>query len=137
MKRTSETQVRSFVVSATTALAIVVGTAGTEAGAADNWPQWRGPNLDGTTNETDLPTTWSATENVAWTLEVADGSWTGATPIVWEDTIFLNVSYLERSGGGGFGGRDAGADGGATAAPPVVGVTVQAAARRAEAPRLQ
>ncbi|MEE2965211.1 MAG: PQQ-binding-like beta-propeller repeat protein [Acidobacteriota bacterium] len=108
MKRTSETQVRSFVVSATAALAIVVGTAGTEAGAANNWPQWRGPNLDGTTNETDLPTTWSATENVAWTLEVADGSWTGATPIVWEDTIFLNVSYLERSGGGGFGGRGRG-----------------------------
>ena len=52
MKRTSETQVRSFVVSATAALAIVVGTAGTEAGAANNWPQWRGPNLDGTTNET-------------------------------------------------------------------------------------
>ncbi|MDP6579064.1 MAG: PQQ-binding-like beta-propeller repeat protein [Vicinamibacterales bacterium] len=87
-------------------LAIVVGTAGgTGVLAADNWPQWRGPHLNGTTTETGLPTTWSDTENVVWTLEVAENSWTGATPIIWEDTIFLNISYLERSGGGGFGRR--------------------------------
>ena len=99
---------RSFVVTTATVLVIMIiaGTArGTGAQAAENWPQWRGPNLDGTTADTGLPTTWSDTEHVAWTLEVADGSWTGATPIIWEDTIFLNVSYLERSGDGGFGRR--------------------------------
>ena len=73
--------------------------------AEDSWPQWRGPNLDGTSDETGLPTTWSDTENVAWTLEVSEGSWTGATPIVWEDTIFLSVSYLDRSAGGRRFGR--------------------------------
>jgi outer membrane protein assembly factor BamB len=101
------TNVRSFIVTAASALAVLAGTAG-GAEAAENWPQWRGPHLDGTSTETGLPTAWSATDNVAWTLEVADGSWTGATPIVWEDTIFLNVSYLTRTASGGFGGRGRG-----------------------------
>ncbi|MEE2637884.1 MAG: PQQ-binding-like beta-propeller repeat protein [Acidobacteriota bacterium] len=79
-----------------TLLGLVVGGA-TAAVAGENWPQWRGPNLDGTTSELNLPTTWSATDNVSWTLEVSEGAWTGATPIVWEDTIFLSVSYLERT----------------------------------------
>jgi len=26
---------------------------------ADNWPQWRGPQLDGTSRETGLPTSWT------------------------------------------------------------------------------
>lgn len=62
----------------------------------DNWPQWRGPRLNGTSGETGLPTTWSTTSNVAWSLEIAE-SWTGATPIIWENTIFLNVSYVQRA----------------------------------------
>ena len=108
MEKAYRGSTRSFVVTTATVLVIMIiaGTArDSGAQATENWPQWRGPNLDGTTADTDLPTTWSETEHVAWTLEVADGSWTGATPIIWEDTIFLNVSYLERSGNGGFGRR--------------------------------
>ena len=92
-----------------TVLSLLTVTAATLS--AENWPQWRGPNLDGTTGETGLPTTWSETENVSWTLEVSEGTWTGSTPIVWEDTIFLSVSYLERSStgrGGRFGRRGRG-----------------------------
>ena len=109
----------SLVVAATAVFSVNNGTAGqvTTALAAENWPQWRGPNLDGTTGETNLPTTWSETENVAWTLEVTDGSWTGATPIVWDNTIFLNISYLERNSGG-FGRRGGGRRRGGGGAPP-------------------
>ena len=90
-----------FAAVAALLLAGAIGqpAAGSTAAATENWPQWRGPNLNGTSGETGLPTTWSDTENVAWTLEVP--SWTGATPIIWEDTIFLMVSYVERGGGGG------------------------------------
>ena len=35
---------------------------------AESWPQWRGPSRDGISTEKGLPTTWSATENVAWRL---------------------------------------------------------------------
>jgi outer membrane protein assembly factor BamB len=57
---------------------------------AENWPQWRGPLANGLSAETNLPTKWSATENVAWKLAMPGLS--GSTPIVWKDHIFLNVA---------------------------------------------
>jgi hypothetical protein len=58
--------------------------------AADNWPQWRGPSLDGTSGEKNLPVHWTTTENVTWKLPLP--AWSGSTPIVWGDRIFLNVA---------------------------------------------
>jgi len=57
---------------------------------AENWPQWRGPNLDSTSSETNLPVRWSPGENITWKLPLP--AWSGATPIVWGDFIFLNVA---------------------------------------------
>jgi outer membrane protein assembly factor BamB len=54
---------------------------------ADNWPQWRGPTLDGLSTETNLPAEWSATKNIAWKLPLPGPS--GATPAVWGDRLFL------------------------------------------------
>ena len=61
--------------------------------AAENWPQWRGPGLNGISNEKDLPVRWTRDENVAWKLALP--SWSGATPIIWGDRIFLNVAEKE------------------------------------------
>ena len=57
--------------------------------ADDNWPQWRGPNANGTSNSTNLPTSWSASEgqNIVWKAELPH--WSGGTPIIWGDRIFL------------------------------------------------
>jgi len=57
---------------------------------AENWPNWRGPSLNGVSQERDLPVKWSDTENVTWKLAMPDRS--GSTPVVWGDTIFLNVA---------------------------------------------
>ena len=57
---------------------------------ARDWPQWRGPHLNGTSQETDLPVTWTNSENIAWKLAMP--AWTGATPIVSGEHIFLNVA---------------------------------------------
>ena len=35
---------------------------------AENWPQWRGPSLNGLSGEKNLPVRWSKTENIAWKL---------------------------------------------------------------------
>jgi outer membrane protein assembly factor BamB len=59
------------------------------AGAAD-WPQWRGPELRGTSPERGLPVKWTETENVAF--RVALPSFGASTPIVVGDRIFLNVA---------------------------------------------
>jgi outer membrane protein assembly factor BamB len=57
---------------------------------AENWPQWRGPSANGVSSETNLPVKWSATENITWRLPLP--AWSGSTPIVWGDHIFLNVA---------------------------------------------
>ena len=64
--------------------------------AADNWPQWRGPELNGVSKEAGLARTWSPTTNIAWKLPTP--SRTGATPIIWGNTIFLNVATAEFTG---------------------------------------
>ena len=46
--------------------------------------------MNGVSTEKDLPLHWSATENIAWKLEMPARS--GATPIVWGNRIFLNVA---------------------------------------------
>ena len=61
-----------------------------------NWPQWRGPSLNGVSTETGLPVKWSATEGIAWKLPMP--SRTGATPIIWGDMIFLNIATAQSSG---------------------------------------
>ena len=55
---------------------------------AAEWPQWRGPHFNGTTDEADLPTEFSRTENVAWSVELPGVG--ASTPIVWEDKVFIS-----------------------------------------------
>lgn len=64
--------------------------------SAENWPQWRGPALNGVSAETGLPTKWSETENIAWKLAMPGRS--GSTPIIWGEHIFLNVGTADGSG---------------------------------------
>lgn len=67
--------------------ALLVLLLGYRQAGAENWPQWRGPRNDGSSEEQNLPTTWSKTENVRWRLELPGPA--GATPVVWDDRIFL------------------------------------------------
>ena len=55
---------------------------------AENWPQWRGPFLNGSTTETNLPDTWSKTENVLWVTPMPGPS--HATPVIWDDSVFVS-----------------------------------------------
>jgi outer membrane protein assembly factor BamB len=57
---------------------------------AENWPQWRGPELNGISGEKNLPVKWSPTENITWKLPMP--AWSGSTPVIWGDSIFLNVA---------------------------------------------
>jgi outer membrane protein assembly factor BamB len=57
---------------------------------ADNWPQWRGPSLNGVSTEKNLPAKWTTEDNIAWKLPMP--AWSGSTPIIWRDRIFLNVA---------------------------------------------
>jgi outer membrane protein assembly factor BamB len=67
------------------------------AAAQPGWPQWRGPNLDGTIEARGLPLEWSDTENVVWKTKLP--WWSGSTPVVWGDRIFLTSPAEPPSGG--------------------------------------
>ncbi|MHC4149584.1 MAG: PQQ-binding-like beta-propeller repeat protein [Planctomycetota bacterium] len=69
------------------ALVLIVLTSVGVAQAQENWPQWRGPDANGVGSATNLPTTWTTTENVIWKTELP--SWSGGTPIIWGDQIFV------------------------------------------------
>jgi outer membrane protein assembly factor BamB len=79
-------------------LSLAIGCAAVVTIAAENWPQWRGPLMNGVSTEKGLPLKWSAEtgENIAWKLPMPSRS--GATPIIWQDHIFLNVATAEREG---------------------------------------
>lgn len=57
---------------------------------SENWAQWRGPYLNGSTSEKNLPVSWSPpSSNVLWTTPLPGPS--AATPIIWEDTVFVTT----------------------------------------------
>ncbi len=56
--------------------------------SAGDWPQWRGPNFNGSTDEKNLPSRWSGSENIAWSTDLPSAA--ASTPIVWGDKVFLS-----------------------------------------------
>ena len=55
-----------------------------------NWPQFRGPNAQGTSANARLPEHWSAAENVAWIADIPGRGW--SSPIVWGDRVFVTTA---------------------------------------------
>ena len=67
--------------------------------ADENWPQWRGPNFSGYVEASGLPISWSETENIVW--KAALPSWSGSTPVIWGDKIFIMTPSKGEEGGHG------------------------------------
>lgn len=59
--------------------------------AADNWPQYRGPNGDGLSNAKAPPTKWSETENIRWKTAIHDKGW--SSPVVWKDQVWVTTAH--------------------------------------------
>jgi outer membrane protein assembly factor BamB len=57
---------------------------------AQQWPHWRGPNVDGASATAQPPLTWDATKNIAWKTPI-DGRGS-ATPIVWGERVFVTTA---------------------------------------------
>ncbi|MSQ95850.1 MAG: serine/threonine protein kinase [Gemmataceae bacterium] len=60
---------------------------------AEDWPTWRGPRLDGSSLEKNLPIKWTATENIAWRADIAGVG--HSSPIVHGDRIFVTTCLLK------------------------------------------
>lgn len=59
----------------------------TGAAMAQNWPNWRGPDYNGSSDAKSLPIKFSPTENVKWSLDMPGPS--AATPVIYGDNVFL------------------------------------------------
>ena len=53
-----------------------------------SWPQWRGPFFNGSTDEKNIPRSFSQTEGIAWVSPLPGPS--GATPIIFNDRVFVS-----------------------------------------------
>ncbi len=80
------------------ALSLIIGISLAAAGLsvfsektrAANWPQWRGPDGSGISNEKNLPSEWSPTKNIKWKTPI-DGR-AHSSPIVWGNRVFLTTA---------------------------------------------
>lgn len=59
------------------------------AAEVGHWPQFRGPGARGVAAEATFPDHWSATENVAWKLDIPGRGW--SSPVVWGKHVFLTT----------------------------------------------
>lgn len=62
---------------------------GRVAQAQSNWPQFRGAESLGTTDDPRLPDRWSATENVRWKQDIPGSGW--SCPVVWGNRVFVTT----------------------------------------------
>jgi outer membrane protein assembly factor BamB len=61
---------------------------------AEEWPGWRGPRLDGSSREKNLPLQWTTTENIAWKSAVPGVG--HSSPVVVGDHVFLTSCLVPR-----------------------------------------
>ena len=90
---TSFRSTATSILSASILCALCVFAALPSPARAEDWPQWRGPQQDGVSTETNVPTKWSATDNIKWKVTIPGSGY--GSPIVVGDRIFLNTA-LER-----------------------------------------
>ena len=75
------------------ALALLLLAALPRPSTADNWPQWRGPHGNGSSDDTGLPATLGQ-ENILWRTPLPGPS--AATPAVWGNRIFLTSTTASK-----------------------------------------
>lgn len=60
------------------------------AAEPSDWPQWRGPNGQGVSQESNLPDAWDASKNVRWKTPIPGRG--HSSPVVWGNRIFLTTA---------------------------------------------
>ena len=71
-------------------LALLIISSLTATGLAANWPQWRGPDGSGISNEKNLPAAWTPTTNIKWKAAIPGRG--HSSPIVWGNRVFVTTA---------------------------------------------
>jgi outer membrane protein assembly factor BamB len=73
---------------------VVIELMGMSATFGGDWANWRGPYYNGSTDEKGLPSSWSQTEGIAWSVDLQGCS--AGTPIIKDDKVFLSGVDADR-----------------------------------------
>ena len=57
---------------------------------AENWPEWRGPQRNGVSSETNLPLEWSAEKNIRWKAPLPGQG--VSSPVIWGERIYMTAA---------------------------------------------
>jgi len=66
------------------------------SGAAQEWPQFRGPDGQGHATGQGLPIAWSESQNVAWKVPVPGRGW--SSPVVGGGRVWLTTATAVKKG---------------------------------------
>ncbi len=74
--------------------ALVIAVGGVPAGVAGDWPQWRGPLQNGTSDETGVPIFWREGVGISWKVELpGEGA---STPAIWGNAVFVTAQQGDK-----------------------------------------
>jgi len=87
-------------------LAVVAGFGVAAPGGQQDmfWHQWRGPLATGVAMQGDPPVEWGEDLNVAWKVEIPGRG--SATPVIWNDRIFILTAVPTESAGATYSSTD-------------------------------
>jgi len=61
---------------------------------AGNWPQWRGPDGNGVSQESGLPIAWTEGSGIEWKCQLPE--WGDSTPAIWGNAVFVTSHVDDR-----------------------------------------
>ncbi|MDQ3071053.1 MAG: PQQ-like beta-propeller repeat protein, partial [Acidobacteriota bacterium] len=79
----------------TASLLLCLGLVAAQAAGTPDWRQFRGPGASGVADGVTLPARWSATDNIAWSIDVPGHGW--SSPIVLGDRVYLTSAVSARA----------------------------------------
>jgi outer membrane protein assembly factor BamB len=85
-----KTPIRALMVGILTTLLLECSSC---PGAAENWPQFRGPHGQGRASDSNLPLPFGPETPVLWKKDLQQGH---SSPCIWEDTLFLTMFESEQ-----------------------------------------
>lgn len=88
MKTRSSSRVRRRVCHVACGLGLAAMMIGPAWASAQNWPQFRGPDGQGLSPDTDLLTTWTSSD-IVWRTQLPGPG--HSSPVVWGDRIFVTA----------------------------------------------
>ena len=72
-------------------LIVLLGACENVVAGGDNWPTWRGPDMNGVASGGNPPLKWSESENIKWKVKL-EGDASNSSPVIWGDKIFFQTA---------------------------------------------